>query len=147
MLWTHSKWFLNALTREFKEANEDVIKLQDDNPRTFETMLKYIYGRVYDNGGQIQRPPLRAYAEMQLRNTLYEVMDMRTLEIIIRGLYGLANDFNTQSSIGKALVNKTLYDTEFFESVKVDRLVKYFLSFASDLMVAQREKLAHDRDI
>ncbi|KAF1993500.1 hypothetical protein P154DRAFT_70489 [Amniculicola lignicola CBS 123094] len=43
ILCSHFKWFLKALTVNFKEASESVIKVHDDGPAHFKVMLEFFY--------------------------------------------------------------------------------------------------------
>ncbi|KAK4544759.1 hypothetical protein LTR36_004008 [Oleoguttula mirabilis] len=48
VLCSHSEFFRKAWGGEFKEAKERAIELPDDEPRTVEAMLSYLYKRDYD---------------------------------------------------------------------------------------------------
>ncbi|KAF2658688.1 hypothetical protein K491DRAFT_562333, partial [Lophiostoma macrostomum CBS 122681] len=43
ILCFHSTWFLKELTGKYKETTDNVIKVHNDDPVHFETMLKFFY--------------------------------------------------------------------------------------------------------
>ncbi|KAL1798859.1 hypothetical protein ACET3X_002896 [Alternaria dauci] len=168
ILCAHSKWFLKAFTGNFKEASEHTIEVHDDDPQSFEYLLKFLYtmeivivpedivaGVTKDIDQDILAP-----TSLYILADKYEIAPLlrRTVGMVAAALIthrkslGAENTktivtayythcLRAQSSMGSAIAFGLVYYTCWIlrgDIDKISALVTAHCPFAADLVIARR---------